>query len=65
MKKFKGDKSKKPTQTSADPSLTLHKEGTQPYAPAINTFIRTTKLLQEEVWIREWETRNSKHSSSD
>ena len=32
------------------------------YPAAINFVVRDARLLQEEVWIREWETRNVKRT---
>jgi hypothetical protein len=37
-------------------------EQTKPYRPAINAVVQTTRQLEEEVWIREWETKNSRRS---
>ncbi|MDT5157149.1 MAG: hypothetical protein QOH51_1506 [Acidobacteriota bacterium] len=33
-------------------------------SPAITTLVRITKQLQEEIWIREWETKNTRRSST-
>lgn len=44
--------------------MNQHTEHLPKYVPAINYIIRTTKLLQEEIWIREWETKNVGRSAT-
>ena len=65
MKKSKGGEKVSPSTKLTEHTSGPHKEYTQTHAPAINAFVRTTKLLQEEAWIREWETKNANRRGSE
>ncbi|MEK6322901.1 MAG: HEAT repeat domain-containing protein [Acidobacteriota bacterium] len=44
--------------------MNLTTEQVSKHAPAIDGFVRNSKMLQEELWIREWETKSIRRVGS-